>query len=70
MEKYGSVYTPDNLADFASFIILSQIKADGASCSTILDPAFGEKLINKLRRNNFIAENAFSFSRGIENETK
>ena len=28
MEKYGSVYTPDNLADFASFLIFSQIKAD------------------------------------------
>ena len=42
MEKYGSVYTPDNLADFASFLILSQIKADGAACSTVLDPACGE----------------------------
>ena len=42
MEKYGSVYTPDNLADFASFLIFSQIKADGASCSTVLDPACGE----------------------------
>ena len=42
VEKYGSVYTPDNLADFASFLIFSQIKADGASCSTVLDPACGE----------------------------
>lgn len=42
MEKYGSVYTPDNLADFASFLIFSQIKADFASCDTVLDPACGE----------------------------
>ena len=42
MKKYGSVYTPDNLADFASFLIFSQIQADGSSCSTVLDPACGE----------------------------
>ncbi|MGI5102439.1 hypothetical protein [Treponema vincentii] len=42
MKKYCSVYTPNNLADFASFLIFSQINADGASCSTVLDPAWGE----------------------------
>lgn len=42
MKKYGSVYTPDNLADFASFLISSQIKADGISYGTVLDPACGE----------------------------
>ncbi|UTC49343.1 hypothetical protein [Treponema vincentii] len=42
MKKHCSVYTLDNLADFASFLIFSQINADGASCSTVLDPACGE----------------------------
>ena len=42
MKKYCSVYTPNNLADFASFLIFSQINADGTSCSTVLDPAWGE----------------------------
>ena len=39
MKKYGSVYTPDNLADFATFLIISQMKNDNVVCNTVLDPA-------------------------------
>lgn len=53
MKKYGSVYTPDNLADFASFLILSQIKADGVSCGTILDP----QAINYCKKTSLIITN-------------
>lgn len=41
-QKYGSVYTPDNLADFATFLIISQMENDNATCNTVLDPACGE----------------------------
>ena len=39
MQKYGSVYTPDNLADLATFLIISQMKNVNAVCNTVLDPA-------------------------------
>lgn len=41
-QKYGAVYTPENLADFTTFLIISQMENDKAICDTVLDPACGE----------------------------
>ena len=46
-KKYGSVYTPDNLADFVSFLLINEIEKSGLKVETVLDPACGEGALLK-----------------------
>ena len=41
-KKYGVVYTPRRLADFAAELLYDEIKDDDFKVDTILDPACGE----------------------------
>ena len=51
-KKYGVVYTPRRLADFAAELLYDEIKDDDCKVDTILDPACGEcALLNAAKRN-------------------
>ena len=51
-KKYGVVYTPRRLADFAAELLYDEIKDDDFKVDTILDPACGEcALLNAAKRN-------------------
>lgn len=41
-KKYGVVYTPERLADFAAELLYEEMKAESLKIHTILDPACGE----------------------------
>ena len=67
--KYKISYNNIIIVHFICIIVVinqSRFSKNNAFTFDIDTTISDEKLINKLRKNNFIAENAFAFSRGIE----
>lgn len=55
--KYGVVYTPDRLADFAAELLCAEIEKSEFDSVNVLDPACGEcallDSVKKIKRNEY-----------------